>query len=64
MPEWDALAHAGAPWHVLPPGPAPTSAEVKERQMSFFELAILAMIFVGFFGLIVYAANHARSDDK
>jgi len=32
--------------------------------MSIFELAILVMIFLGFLGLIVYAANHARSGDK
>jgi len=32
--------------------------------MSVYELAILAMIFVGFFGLIVYIARHARSGDE
>jgi hypothetical protein len=33
--------------------------------MSIFEIAILAMIFLGFLGLIIYVANHARSgDDK
>jgi len=31
--------------------------------MSIFELAILAMIFLGFLGLIVYVARHARSGD-
>ncbi len=31
--------------------------------MSVFEIAILAMIFVGFLGLIVYVARHARSGD-
>jgi hypothetical protein len=31
--------------------------------MSILEIAILAMIFVGFLGLILYVANHARSGD-
>lgn len=31
--------------------------------MSIFELAILGAIFLGFFGLIVYIARHARSGD-
>ena len=31
--------------------------------MSLFEIAILVMIFVGFLGLIAYAAQHARADD-
>jgi hypothetical protein len=31
--------------------------------MSIYELAILAMIFLGFLGLIVYVARHARSGD-
>jgi preprotein translocase subunit Sss1 len=29
--------------------------------MSYFELAILVMIFLGFLGLIIYVAHHARS---
>lgn len=32
--------------------------------MSFFEIAILVLIFVGFLGLIVYVARHARSDEE
>ena len=32
--------------------------------MSMFELAILGGILVGFFSLIMYAANHARSKDE
>jgi len=32
--------------------------------MSFLEIAVLAVILVGFFGLIMYAANHARSKDE
>lgn len=32
--------------------------------MSIFELAILGAILVGFFWLIMYAANHARSKDE
>jgi hypothetical protein len=32
--------------------------------MGIFELAVLAMILVGFLGLILYVANHARSGDK
>jgi preprotein translocase subunit Sss1 len=31
--------------------------------MNIFELAILGMIFVGFLGLIIYIAKHARSGD-
>ena len=31
--------------------------------MNIFELAILGMIFVGFLGLIIYVAKHARSGD-
>jgi len=31
--------------------------------MSFLEIAIMAVIGVGFLGLIMYAAMHARSDD-
>lgn len=31
--------------------------------MSVFEITILVMIFVGFLGLIIYVANHARSGD-
>lgn len=32
--------------------------------MSIFELAVLAAILVGFFWLIMYAANYARSKDE
>jgi hypothetical protein len=32
--------------------------------LSIFELAILGAILVGFFWLIMYAANHARSKDE
>jgi hypothetical protein len=32
--------------------------------VSYFEIAILVMIFVGFLGLIAYVANHARSGDR
>lgn len=32
--------------------------------MSVFEISILAMIGVGFFGLIVYVAFYARSKDE
>lgn len=28
-----------------------------------FEIAILGMIFIGFLGLIIYVAKHARSGD-
>jgi hypothetical protein len=44
------LPHSGARMHV--------------SSMSIFELATLAMILVGFLGLIIYVANHARSDDR
>ncbi len=50
MPGWDALA--------------PRRRPVARSWMSIFELAILAMILVGFLGLIVYVAKHARSGDK
>jgi hypothetical protein len=32
--------------------------------MSIYELVILAGIFVGFLGLIIYVAKHARSGDE
>lgn len=32
--------------------------------MSIFELAILALIFIGFLWLIMFAANHARSKNE
>lgn len=32
--------------------------------MSFFEMVMLAAILVGFFGLIVYVARHARSGNE
>lgn len=32
--------------------------------MSWFELSILAVILVGFLGLILYVARHARSGDE
>ena len=32
--------------------------------MGIFELAILVVIFLGFLGLIIHVANHARSGDK
>lgn len=32
--------------------------------MSFFEIVILLLIFVGFLGLIIYIARHARSDEE
>jgi hypothetical protein len=32
--------------------------------MSIFEIAILAVIFFGFLGLIAYVARHARSGDQ
>ncbi len=32
--------------------------------MELWELAILGMILVGFFWLIMYAAQHARSKDE
>jgi hypothetical protein len=31
--------------------------------VSWFEVSILSMIFVGFLGLIIYVARHARSGD-
>ena len=31
--------------------------------MGFFDIAILVMIFLGFLGLIIYVAVHARSED-
>lgn len=37
---------------------------VARWRMGIFELAILVMIFLGFLGLILYVANHARSGDK
>jgi hypothetical protein len=32
--------------------------------MSLFELLILALIFFGFLGLILYVAKHARSGEE
>jgi hypothetical protein len=32
--------------------------------MSFFEILVLVMIFLGFLGLIVYVAMHARSGEE
>jgi hypothetical protein len=32
--------------------------------MSFFEILILVMIFLGFLGLIIYVAMHARSGEE
>jgi len=32
--------------------------------MSVFEIAILGGILIGFFWLIMYAANHARSKEE
>ena len=32
--------------------------------MSIFEILILALIFLGFLGLILYVAKHARSGEE
>jgi hypothetical protein len=32
--------------------------------MSFFEILVLVMIFLGFLGLIIYVAKHARSGEE
>jgi len=35
-----------------------------ENPMNFFEIAVLVAITVGFFWLIMYAAQHARSKNE
>jgi len=32
--------------------------------MRIFEMVILVVVFIGFLGLIAYAAKHARSGEK
>lgn len=32
--------------------------------MSWLDIAILLLIFVGFLGLIIYVAKHARTDEE
>jgi hypothetical protein len=32
--------------------------------MSTFEIVILVIVFLGFLGLVMYAARHARSGDE
>jgi len=32
--------------------------------MGLVELLVLVMIFLGFLGLIIYVARHARADEK
>jgi preprotein translocase subunit Sss1 len=32
--------------------------------VSFWEIAVLVMIFLGFLGLIIYVAKHARSGEE